>query len=422
MTDFTSAAIAAMLAALALSLLLAGLLNGRRPHQALPFTGRPAQGALMPVSIAQPSVDLGSTALETLPCDAVPEIVMRIERAEGLRDELHAARARSDLTAVRGPAATALASLLGNPRVVDTFLGKAGLYLVSASPNASWMIANGLKVAQEAGKGGQAGVRAVVIGGAAFALGPQLAAVALSATAEHLLMAHVERVGRAVALVHHRQLAEALGCADRTRDLLERLRDYGDPADWPEILVAPLISAHLDLAGKAATAERLRESIVAGSADGTRRPARPGIGNSPGALHELAAAYEILAVALQAAAARLLHALSHGDLVSAAVLESDVRQHIRQLSEHHQAIQNAARQKPRWFRTTWGSRLAALCESHAAFMSYLDAQQHRYLLFVDDTTTELVALPPETVPQSESAGRSHASAEVEELSRPRGVG
>jgi len=362
--------------------------------EARPATpGRP-QGALVPISAPRSLPDLRSIDLTPIAHGSRSQAALVIQSADQLSASLQLARVKGTLSTIQGPVASAVASLLNNPKIMDTVLGKAGLYLVKASPGAKWMTANGVKVAQEAGKAGQAGTRAVIIGGAAFALGPELIAVGLATYAEYVMTVKIERVGKVAGLIHHRQVADVLSTADQVLYLIGRLREYDTPGDWPEVLVAPLVTAHIELSRQTFAAARLRELIMSGDPDGDRQPAEPAAGDRSSAYYELAAGYELLAVAAQGAAVRLVHALANGDEVTAAELELQLHHHIEQLREHHRAIDALTNRKSRWFKQGWGKALSGLRESHAEVIALVEAQEYEFVLAIEGPKVELLALPP----------------------------
>jgi len=362
--------------------------------EARPATpGRP-QGALVPISAPRSLPDLRSIDLTPIAHGSRSQAALVIQSADQLSASLQLARVKGTLSTIQGPVASAVASLLNNPKIMDTVLGKAGLYLVKASPGAKWMTANGVKVAQEAGKAGQAGTRAVIIGGAAFALGPELIAVGLATYAEYVITVKIERVGKVAGLIHHRQVADVLSTADQVLYLIGRLREYDTPGDWPEVLVAPLVTAHIELSRQTFAAARLRELIMSGDPDGDRQPAEPAAGDRSSAYYELAAGYELLAVAAQGAAVRLVHALANGDEVTAAELELQLHHHIEQLREHHRAIDALTNRKSRWFKQGWGKALSGLRESHAEVIALVEAQEYEFVLAIEGPKVELLALPP----------------------------
>lgn len=352
------------------------------------------QGALVPVSVPRSLPNLSSITLTPIANGLHASSALVIQSADQLSARLEFARANGFLSTIKGPVASAVASLLGNPKVIDTVLGKAGLYLVKASPGAKWMTANGAKVAQETGKAGHAGTRAVIIGGAAFALGPELIAVGLATYAEYVMTTKIERVGKVTDLIHHRQVAEVLSTADQTLYLIGRLREYENPGDWPEVLIAPLVTAHIEVSRQTYAAARLRELIMSGDPEGERQPAAPAVGDRSSAYYELAAGYELLAVAAQGAAVRLVHALAHGDEVTAAELELQLHHHLEQLREHHQTIDAIADRKSRRFKQGWGKTLSGLRESHAGVIALVEAQEYEFVLEIDGPKVEMRALPP----------------------------
>lgn len=369
---------------------------------ASPFTEIAVQGALVPVSRLRPLPNLSQINLEPMPHHLRAQAALVIQFNEHLSSELQLARTSGRFSTIKGPLASALASLLNNPKVVDTAFGKAGYYLVKASPGAKFMTAKGVKVAQEAGKAGQAGARAVVIGGTAVALGPELAAIALAATAEYILTAKIEQIGKVAELVHHRQMAEALSTADQVLHLVQRLRDYDDPSEWPEVLIAPLVTAHHELSRQAFAAARLRDLILSDDMDGALQPAGPAAGNRSSAFYELAAGYELYAAATQAAAARLVHAQAHGDDITTAELEWQLHQHISQLREHHKAIDDLTNRKSRWFKQGWGRSLSGLREAHAEVIALVEAEEYQFVLAIDGPKAELLALPAAATQPSET--------------------
>lgn len=362
-------------------------------HQVPPAT----KGALVPISSPRQLPDLAKISLERLPERVNAQAALVIDYRDHLSSELQLARTNGTLDTIKGPVASALASLLGNPQFMNTVLGKAGYYIVKASPGAKFLTAHGNKVAQEASKAGQAGARAVVVGGAAFAMTPVLASVALSAVAEYILITKIERVGKVADLVHHRQLAEALSTADQVLELIGRLRAYDDPRDWPEVLISPLVTAHHELTRQAFAAERLRVLILGNDPDETKRPSDPGAGDKSSAFHELAAGYEIYAVAAQAAAARLVHAQAHDDDVTTAEMEWQLHRHIGQLREHHKAIDAVTNRKSRLFKQGWGNSLKGLRGTHSAVIALIEAQEYQFLLALDGPKPELLALPAASI-------------------------
>lgn len=397
---FVAASVVAAAAAMAALFRLRTL---ESPGFAANSTGSAVQGALVPVSHPRPLPDLSRLSLEPIPSDLRAQAALVIQFNERLSSELRSARTSGQLSTIKGPLANALGSLLNNPKVTETAFGKAGYYLVKASPGAKFMTANGVKVAQEAGKAGQAGTRAVVIGGAAVALGPELAAVALAATAEYILTAKVEQVGKVAELVHHRQMAESLSTADQVLQLVQRLREYDDPSEWPEVLIAPLVTAHHELGRQTFAAARLRDLILSNDLDGALQPAGPAAGSRSSAFYELAAGYELYAAAAQAAAARIVHAQAHGDDVTTRELEWQLHHHIAQLREHHKAIDDLTNRKSRWFKQGWGRSLNGLREAHADIIALIEAQEYQFILAIDGLKAEMLALPAAPIKSSETA-------------------
>lgn len=385
----------------------------RSLHQsasALIHTTASRQGALVPASSSRLFPDLSKIILEPIPNHLFAQAALVIEFNEQLSSDLKLRRINDQLSTIKGPLASAISSLLKNPKVMDTALGKAGYYIVKASPGVQFMTANGAKVAQERGVAGLAGKRAVIIGGSAIAIAPELIAVALAFYAEYILTVNVERIGKIAELVHQRQLAEALSTSDQVLQLIQRLRQYENPTEWPEVLVSPLVTAHHELCRQTFAATRLRESILNNDLEGKLQPADPTIGDKSSAFYELAAGYEIHAVAAQAAAARLVHALAHGDDVTTAELEWQLHDHIKNLSEHHKAIDDLTNRKSRWFKQGWGRTLKGLREAHGEIISLVEAREYQFGLVFDGSKAEMFALPaapiylPETAPLSDTAG------------------
>lgn len=376
---------------------VAALVRGKSPRQGVEtqlVAPLRTQGALMPVSTPRPLPDLRSITLAPIDNRPHAQAALVIQSADQLSAGLQLARTNGNLSATKGPIASAIASLLSNPKVMDTVQGKAGLYLVKASPGAKWMTANGVKVAQEAGKAGQAGTRAVIIGGAAFALSPELIAVGLATYAEYVMTTTIERVGKVTDLIHHRQVADVLSTADQMLYLIGRLREYESPGEWPEVLIAPLVIAQIEVSRQTFAAARLRELIVNGDPEGDIQPAAPAAGDQSSAYYELAAGYELLAVAAQGAAVRLVHALAHGDEVTACELEIQLHHHIEQLREHHRAIEALTNRKSRLFKQGWGKALSGLRESHAEVIALVEAQEYEFFLTIEGQKVEMFALPP----------------------------
>jgi hypothetical protein len=145
------------------------------------------QGALVPVSPYQTLPNLSNLTLEQSSKIHYEQAALVIEFNELLSSELELLRKNNEFSTIKGPVLKAIASILDNPVVAEIAQKKTGYYLVKASRDANFMIANGVKVAQEFGKSTQAGPKAVIVGGAvtgAVALsGTAVVAVALAATA-----------------------------------------------------------------------------------------------------------------------------------------------------------------------------------------------------------------------------------------------
>ena len=310
--------------------------------------------------------------------------------------------AAADLPTIVGPLARAVQALAGSERIVGMLMQKGGVALVAVPPSAKWMVANGRKVAQFAGKGGQAGPRAVVVGGAgagaAAALLPELLAVGAALAAEYVMVAKVEQVGRMASLVHQRQVSEALAAGDAGRALVERTRNWSDDArDWPEVLVRQLVDCHAELAVQAQASNRMRDLVLASDDDvddEKARPAKPGSGDAAQAGAELTAGYEVHASAAQVAAARLEHALAHGDEATSSVLLLDLAQHLDDLREHHRILTEVSDQRGRWFKRNWGSTIESIVKGYSPLVERLGSGGHFMLTLSDEGTPELRALPP----------------------------
>jgi hypothetical protein len=372
------------------------------------------QGALVPVSPYQALPNLSNLTLEQSSKIHYEQAALVIEFNELLSSELELLRKNNEFSTIKGPVLKAIASILDNPVVAEIAQKKTGYYLVRASRDANFMIANGVKVAQEFGKSTQAGPKAVIVGGAvtgAVALsGTAVVAVALAATAEYILTAKIDRISKTADLVHNRQLAEALSAADHVSQLVQRLRGYDNPSDWPEVLMSPLATAHHELIRQTLVAIRLRNLILDDDIDDKAQPSDPLVGNHSSAFYELAAGYELLMVAAQAAAARLVHALSHGDAVTTAELEWQLHDHIKKLKEHQEVIDSLADRKSPWFKKKWGRSLINLRNTFSEVISIIEANEYQFALMVEGSEVEMFALPaapiylPETAPLSDMAG------------------
>lgn len=372
------------------------------------------QGALVPVSPYQALPNLSNLALEQSSKIHYEQAALVIKFNELLSSELQLLRKNNELSNIKGPVLNAIASILDNPVVAEIAKNKTGYYLVKASKDANFMIANGVKVAQEFGKSTQAGPKAVIVGGGvtgAVALGgPAVAAVALAAIAEYILTAKIDRISKTAGLIHNRQLAEALSAADHVNQLVQRLHEYDDPSEWPEVLMSPLATAHHELTRQTLVAIRLRSLILKNDMDEKTQPSDPLLGDHFSAYYELAAGYELLMVAAQAAAARLVHAQSHGDTVTTAELEWQLHDHIKKLKEHQEVIDSLADRKSPWFKKKWGRSLINLRNTFAEIISVIEANEYQFALMVEGSEVEMFALPAapiylsETVPISDTAG------------------
>ena len=372
------------------------------------------QGALVPVSPYQALPNLSNLALEQSSKIHYEQAALVIEFNEMLSAELKLLRNNNENRTITGPVLNAIASIISNPFVAEIAQNKVGYYLVKASRDANFMIANGVKVAQEFGKSTQAGPRAVIVGGAVTGAvtlsGPAVVAVALAATAEYILTAKIDRISKTADLVHNRQLAEALSAADHVSQLVQRLRGYDNPSDWPEVLMSPLATAHHELIRQTLVAIRLRNLILDDDIDDKAQPSDPSVGNYSSAYDELAAGYQLLMVAAQAAAARLVHAQSHGDAVTTAELEWQLCDHITKLREHQEVIDSLADRKSPWFKKKWGRTLISLRNAHSGIISLIEAREYQFALMVDGSKVEMFALPaapiylPETDPLSGTSG------------------
>jgi hypothetical protein len=359
----------------------------------------PSSGAVVPRSAREwrPEVALASLAPSSVHgvTPAGPDAAIVVSFLDRLDDRLTAAHRHGELPTITGPVARALASLAGNERLVGALLGKAGYWVVQAPRGTKWLTAAGRPVAQASSTAGQAGTRAVIVGGTAVAFAPELAAVAAAAVAEYILTAKVERVGKMVSLVHHRQVSEALAAADQARSLVGRIRAFSDePTDWPEVLLQRLVECHNTLAHQAAASDRIRD-LVLGEADGEARkqPRLPGSGDRGSAIAELAAGYQVHSIAAQAAALRTEHAIAHGDAVTARVVQDDLATHLDGLRRHHEIIDGISDQRRRWFYG-WGGDVAALGEQYGPLVELLDAPEFRFLVAVGGAEPEVLVLPP----------------------------
>lgn len=363
-----------------------------------------SSGALVPSSarVWRPEVALAalepSAVGEAMPAELDPAFVVSF--LERLDDTLIAAHRHGELPTIAGPVARALASLAGNQRLVGALAGKAGYWVVRAPRGTKWLTAGGRPVAQAAGPAGQVGAKAVVVGGTAVALAPELAAVAAVAFAEYILTIKVERVGKIVSLVHHRQVSEALAAADQARSLVRRIRAFSnEPTDWPDALLQRLVGCYHDLERQASASDRIRD-LVLGKADAAtdKQPREPGTGDRGAAIAELAAGYQVHAIAAQAAALRAEHAIAHGDTVTAQVVLDDLATHVDGLLRHHDVIDGISEQRRRWF-SGWGADVTALGAQYRRLVELLDAPEFQFLVAIGDAEAEaeVLALPPSRV-------------------------
>lgn len=359
----------------------------------------PSSGALVPSSagVWRPEVALAalepSAVGEAMPAGLDPAIVVSF--LERLDDTLIAAHQHGELATVAGPVARALASLAGNQRLVGALAGKAGYWVVRAPRGTKWLTAGGRPVAQAAGPCGQVGAKAVVVGGTAVTLAPELATVAAAALAEYILAMKVERVGKIVSLVHQRQVSEALAAADQARSLVSRIRALSnEPTDWPDTLLQRVVGCYHDLARQASASDRIRD-LVLGEADAAtkKQPREPGARDRGAAIAELAAGYQVHAIAAQTAALRAEHAIAHGDTVTAQVVLDDLGTHLDGLRRHHEVIDGISEQRHRWF-SGWGADVTALGAQYRPLVELLDAPEFQFLVAIGDAETEVLALPP----------------------------
>lgn len=316
----------------------------------------------------------------------------------------------AELPTIVGPLAKAVQALAGSERIVGSLMQKGGYAVVAVPPGAKWMIANGQKVAQVAGKGGQAGVRARVVGfAAAGALAPELIGVGAALVAEYVLFAKIEQAGRVASLGHQRQVSEALAAGDAGRALVERTRDWSDDArDWPEVLVRQLVDCHAELSLQSRASNRMRDLVLAAPADEGEddrpRPAKPGSGDAAQAGAELAAGYEVHASAAQVAAVRLEHALAHGDEETASVLFLDLAEHLDDLRDHHRILTEVRDQRGRRFKRNWGSTIESIAKGYTPLVERLGSGSQFILTVGEDGIPELRALPPRMLELPETAG------------------
>lgn len=308
--------------------------------------------------------------------------------------------ATRDLPAVSGPIARAVQALAGSEGLVRVAMGKAGFAVVKMPPGTKWMVANGQQVAQALGKGGQAGARAPIVGLAtASVVAPQLIVVGAALTAEYLLVAKIEQGVRVASLIHQRQVSEALAAGDAARALVERTRNWSDDArEWPEVLVRELVDCHAELKRQGHASIRLRDLVLteadAPAENEKSRPARPGSGDVVEARTELIAGYEVHASAAQVAAARLEHALAHGDRQTAAVLSFDLVQHLGDLKDHHSTLMAVSEQRERVLKRKWGSTIKSITDGYAPLVEHLESGGQFLLTEGSDGTPQLLALPP----------------------------
>lgn len=398
------AEVAALLAAVLMVAVAAFALGRRsagRPTPGTPELVRvPSSGALVPNSteVWRPErslVALGPPAVsDTMLATVEPAIVMSF--MDRLDERLSAARELGELASVAGPVARGLTALASNERLVGTLAGKAGYWVVQAPRGTTWLTAAGRPVAQATGPSGQVGAKAVIVGGTAVALAPELAAVGAAALAEYVLTMRVERVGKIVSLVHQRQMSEALAAADEARELVDRIRTLSrEPTDWPDVLLQRLVGCHHDLARQSSASDRIRD-LVLGAADATtmKQPRQPGSGDRGAAIAELAAGYQVHAMAAQAAAIRAEHAIAHGDTVTAHVVLDDLATHLVGLRRHHEVIDGISEQRRHWF-SGWGGDVTALGAQYRPLVELLDVPEFQFLVAIGGPTPEVLALPPD---------------------------
>jgi hypothetical protein len=317
----------------------------------------------------------------------------------------------ADLPTIVGPLAKAVQALAGSERIIGSLMQQGGYAVVAVPPGAQWMVANGQKVAQVAGKGGQAGVRARVVGfAAAGAVAPELIGVGAALVAEYVLLAKIEQAGRVASLGHQRQVSEALAAGDAGRALVERTRGWSDDArDWPEVLVRQLVDCHAELSLQGRASNRMRDLVLTApdddGEDDRPRPAKPGSGDAAQAGAELTAGYEVHASAAQVAAARLEHALAHGDEETASVLILDLAEHLDDLREHHRILTEVRDQRGRRFKRNWGSTIESIAKGYTPLVERLGSGGQFILTVAEDGTPELRALPPRMLELPETAGQ-----------------
>lgn len=358
-----------------------------------------SSGAVVPRStgVWRPEVALASLepSRSHAHSPAVPEDAIIMTFLEGIDATLTVAHKHGELPTVAGPVARGLTSLASNERLVGALAGKAGYWIVKAPRGVNWLTAAGRPVAQASSTGGQAGARAVIVGGTAVAFAPELAAVAAAAAAEYILTMKVERVGKIISLVHQRQVSEALAASDQARSLVNRIRAFSnEPTEWPDALLYRLVDCYQNLAYQSSASDRIRDLVLGqADADPKKQPRLPGTGDRGSAIAELAAGYQVHAIAAQAAALRAEHSIAHGDIVTAQVVLDDLAAHLNGLARHHEIIDGISEQRRRWFYG-WGGDVTALGSQYRPLVELLDVPEFRFLVAVGGDKPGVLALPP----------------------------
>jgi hypothetical protein len=351
----------------------------------VPFSSGPPDPWVEPAYLAPAGTGQGEDAGASL---------LYFDFALSVSDAVPASERFDELPAIVGPLARGLASLAGNEKVVGTLAGKAGYWVVKSAPGTKWMTAHGRQVAQAVGPTGRAGTRAVVVGGAAVALGPELVALGSMIAAEQILTARIERGNRIASMIHQRQMSDALAYTDEARELTARVRaSSDDPRLWPESLVRRVVDCHESLAHHGRITDRIRDQILQDVDDGERLPRQPGLGDRGEAGAELSAGYEIHAAAAQLAAIRVEHAYAHGDQRAAEVFTEDLRQHIGSLQEHHRRVATMSDRKKKAF-SRWGAQVDSIAQRYQPLLTWVEEAPVSFVLELGTGEPVIHALGP----------------------------
>lgn len=334
----------------------------------------PNAGLLLPVR-SQPAIHAQSRVLEPGVAATGPPLLTIVRIDEAIVERPNLAKVANN--GWSGTVLELAGNLLSNPRFVDAVGARGGYYVVKAEPGVKWMVARGQQVAQATGKSGQAGARAVVVGGASMAIGAQFLGAVASAAAYKALFGQVVEAKFLSEVIHERQMSEVLGLVDRAAEIVKDLSRYELPERWPAVILSEAVRVGGLLLDQSAASDRLRTRML--ETKGAKKVQVP----EQVAL-EFAVSYSTHTAAAQLAAARTIHAAACGDVVTESEMLMTLERTLKRLSDHHDIMNQMVETEAWWTKLPFAPadrpRYKALVELHQPVVDTLTGSGTAWLI------------------------------------------